>query len=180
MCLDAGRDLIREGKWIRSKETVLRLVKMIGALIACHLLPLASCRDSNIDTNCRKQPLLATIVHNNKLLAMGGCGGECLLRGDTRKNTLTPHIRTHLTKQPPTLRLRGGGRILRFLYRTFRRNTSDLPRSAVDVLLRWGVTEDQLPPDVRQAVFSLHFLFMSAFLCIPGLKKKSHQPYVQW
>ena len=146
--------------------TAALLVKMIGALIACHLLPLASCRDSSIYPTCRTQPLLATIVHTHKLLATGGCGGECLLRGDTRKNTLTPHIRTHLRTQQQTLRLRGGGRILRFMYRTFRRNTSDLPRSAVDVLLRWGVTEDQLPPDVRQAVFSLHFLFMSVHFCV--------------
>jgi hypothetical protein len=152
------------GKWSRSKETVLRLVQIIG-VIACHLLPLASCRDSNVHPPSRTQPLLATIVHTNKLLAMG-CGGECLLRGDTRKHTLTPHIRTHLPTLPHTLRLRGGGRILRFLYRTYRRNTSDLPRSAVDVLLRWGVTEDQLPPDVRQAVFSLHFLFMSVHFCV--------------
>jgi hypothetical protein len=150
-----------EGKCRRSKETVFRLVKIMGALIACHLLPLASCRYSNVHPLSRTQPLLATIVHTNKPLAMGGCGGECLLRGDTRKHTLTPHIPTHLPTQPHTLRLRGGGRILRFLYRTYRRNTSDLPRSAVDVLLRWGVTEDQLPNDVRQAVFSLHLLFMS-------------------
>ena len=51
-----------------------------------------------------------------------------------------------------TLRLRGGGRILRCLYATYRRRTSDLPAAAVDVLLQWGVREQQLPADVRSAV----------------------------
>ena len=51
-----------------------------------------------------------------------------------------------------TLRLRGGGRILRCLYATYRRRASDLPAAAVDVLLQWGVREQQLPADVRSAV----------------------------
>ena len=63
--------------------------------------------------------------------------------------------RAELVGRPPLpgpLRLRGGGQILRLLYRTYRRSASSLPAPAVDVLLKMGVRERDLPDDVREAV----------------------------
>jgi len=62
-------------------------------------------------------------------------------------------FRSELLPLPlPPLRLRGGGRILRLLYRTYCRSASHLPAPAVDVLLDMRVREGDLPVDVRDAV----------------------------
>ena len=99
----------------------------LAALVAIQLLPLVS-------------PISLSLLrhqHDGLLLSRGEFVGR-------------PHAASSGCRGP--LRLRGGGRIMRLLYRTYRRSASSLPAPAVDVLLRMGVRERDLPEDVREAV----------------------------
>lgn len=67
---------------------------------------------------------------------------------DQTHTSSVAHIQTHL-------RLRGGGKILRQLYKTYQHSCSTLPSEAVDLLLQWKMKENDLPNDVRLGLFVL-------------------------